>query len=104
MKKYIAERKLLYSLKGSNSRKELIIRISAPYIVDESMVGHPVEEGVAGCSVEFEGLFEECSNVYGTDLLQALHLAVNIEPTLQRLRKKYDFYWPSGESYFDDED
>lgn len=101
--KYIAERRLLYSLKGSSVRKALVVRISAPYVVDENMIGHPVAEGVAGCSVEFDGLSGESFDVYGTDTLQAVNMASNIEAVLERLSKKYDFYWPTGEPYFDEE-
>lgn len=64
MKNFIAERKLLYSLKGSDIRKDLVIRIGIPYLLEEGMVNFPFNEGVAGCPVEFdaaekgtEGLF-----------------------------------------------
>jgi len=104
MKKFIAERKLLYSLKGSDLRKEFIIGISDIYIVDKDMAHYPVHEGYAGCHVEIEGLDEKYPEVYGADTLQAVNLASNVEPFLKRLQKKYDLYWLSGEPYFDDFD
>jgi hypothetical protein len=100
MKNYIAERRLLYSLKGSHTRKEFIIRIGVPYAV-ENIAGSPVVESCAGCHVEIEGLDEKYSEVYGGDSIQAIHLASNIDPFLERLRKKYDLYWLSGEPYFE---
>lgn len=95
MKKIIAERKLIFVPKGTKTRKELIIRIGAPYWL---------EDGVAACPVEWDGLFkkEELADTRGMDLLQALHMAADIDPLLEKLRSKYDFYWPTGESYHDD--
>jgi hypothetical protein len=104
MKQYIAERKLLYSLKGSNTRKEFVVRLGAPYLVKEGMVNFPVgKEGCWGCHVEIEGLDEKyLEEVYGADSLQAVNMASNVESFLKRLQKKYDLFWLSGEPYFDD--
>lgn len=103
MTKFIAERKLLYSLKDSDERNELIIRIGIPYLIKEGMVDFPVGEGCAGCHVEIEGIDEEfLEEVYGADTIQALHLASDIDPFLKRLEKKYDLYWLTGEPYFED--
>lgn len=104
MKRSIAERRLLYSLKGSDVQKELVIRIGAPYLLEEGMVNFAFSEGTAGCSVEFDGLFENPSDIYGGDLLQALQLAANVEPTLEGLRKRYDFYFSDGSPYFDEDE
>jgi len=95
MKKAIAERKLIFVPKGTNTRKELVIRIGIPYWL---------EDGVAACPVEWNGLFEkdELADTRGMDLLQALHMAADIDTLLVKLRNKYDFYWPTGESYHDD--
>lgn len=39
----------------------------------------------------------------GADTLQAVQLAIyGVDPTLRRYRKKYDFYYPDGDPYFDD--
>lgn len=104
MKKPIAERELLYSLKGKSKRHKLVIRIGTPYLLDESAVSFKFDPGTAGCTVEFDGLPENLvEHVYGADSLQALSLAADVDPYLKGLGKKYDFYWPSGESYFDDD-
>ena len=103
MKKSIAERELLYSLKGKSTRQKLVVRISAPYLVDESMVNFKFDPGTAGCTIEFDGLPESLvEQVYGADSVQALALAAGIDSYLQGMSKKYDFFWPSGEPYFDD--
>lgn len=104
MKKILAKRKLLYSLKGEEVKSEMVVRIYAPYPVSEDMVAFPIgEEGLSGCHVEVDGLCDElCQDVYGVDDVQALHIAADIDPFLFRLRKKYDLFWPSGEPYFED--
>ena len=102
MKKFIAQRKLLYSLKGEDVRNEFVIGITAPYIVDQSMVSFPIGNGFMGCDVQISGLEEDGSKVYGADSLQALNLASDVESFLKVLQKKYDLYWLSGEPYFED--
>ena len=99
---YIAERRLLVAKKGSCSRNELIIKVSSPYIVQEGTVNFPIDEETSGCDVEIIGLdkpFHETT--YGADLLQALQLAADIDPTLERFTKDYDFYFTTGEPYFE---
>lgn len=94
-KKWIAERKLLFSPKNSDQRKELVIRVGLPYWRNEDM---------AACPVEFDGLFNEFADICGADLLHALHLAADVDPFLKKLSKKYDFYFDNGEPYFEDDD
>jgi len=95
MKEWIAERELYYSVKGKNERKRLVVRVGVPYWVNDDM---------AACPVEYDGLFKNYSDIYGTDLLQALHLASNVDSQLSKLSEsKYDFYFPSGEPYFESE-
>ena len=102
MTKFIAERKLLYSLKGFDDKRDLIIRIGTPYIVKQGMVEFPIGDGLIGCHIETIGLEKEYSHeVYGVDGIQALDNATDIDPFLERLRKKYDLYWPTGEDYFE---
>ncbi len=45
---------------------------------------------------------ETLGGVYGADSLQALQLAVDIEPILKRLSNRYDFFFPNGDGYFDE--
>jgi hypothetical protein len=101
--KPIAERHLLYSEKGEAERKPLVIRIFAPRVVDPASVSFEVAAGTAVCTVQFDGIPDETlGDTYGADSLQALQLAADIEPVLQRLSKCYDFYYPTGEGYFDE--
>ena len=102
MQNFIAERRLLYALKGSDTRKEFVIGISAPYLVSQSMVTYPIGEGFAGCDLRLEGIDEEGEKLYGADSLQAVNLASNVEAFLKRLQEKYDLFWLSGEPYFED--
>jgi hypothetical protein len=99
----IAERRLLFSEKGESERKPLVIRIFAPGLVDPASVSFQIAPGTAVCSVEFDGIPDETlGDTYGADALQALQLAADIEPVLRRLSKRYDFYFPTGEGYFDE--
>lgn len=103
MTEWIAERKLLFVPKGGGERKELAIRIGRPYLVEPDKVNFAVHKGAGGCTVEFFGIDGGyLDNVYGADLLQALQLATDVEPILKRLSKKYDFYFPDGEPYFEE--
>lgn len=100
--KYIAERKLLFSEKNAQSTKELVIKISEPFIATENNVKISVDGVTAGCHVEIEGLDESGYDLYGMDSLQAINLASNIDPLLERLSDKYDFFWITGEPYFEE--
>jgi hypothetical protein len=103
VKEWIAERRLLVARKGTDSRKELLIRIGRPYIVEPASVNFDVDDDTAGCSVAIVGLDNEFQEeVYGADLLQALQLAANVDPLLESFRKKYDFFFPTGEPYFEE--
>lgn len=93
MKQCIAERRLLYSLKDSAVRKDLIIRIGVPY-TDEN--------GIVKCPVEWDGLFETFADIGGMDPLHALHLATDVDSLLKKLQNKYDFFWEDGEPYFEE--
>ncbi len=99
---YVAERKLLVSRKGSNSRSDLTIKVSRPYAVPEGSVNFPVDEETSGCDIEIIGLekpFQQ--SAYGADRLQALQLAADIDPVLRRFTESYDIYFSTGEPYFE---
>ena len=99
----IAERRLTFSEKGEAERKALVIRIFAPRLVDPASVSFPIDVGTAVCKVVFDGLPEVAhGDTFGADSLQALQLAADIEPVLKRLSERYDFYFPTGEGYFDE--
>ncbi len=92
MTKFIAERVILYTSKDDFDQKRLTIKIGVPYLN---------EEGIAKCPVKWDGLFEEYSDVYGIDLIHALNLATDIDSLLRKLSDRYNFYWETGEPYFD---
>jgi hypothetical protein len=99
----IAERRLEFSEKGKAKRKPLKIRVFAPQPVDPDSVRFRVDADASSCIVEFDGIPDANTGaIYGADSIQALQLAVDIEPVLKRLSKHYDFYFPSGEGYFDE--
>ena len=92
--KYVAERKLLFSEKNAQNTKEIIVKISQPFVATENHAGFPVDGVASGCHVEIEGLDEPDFDLYGMDSLQAISLASNIDPLLERLSAKYDLQRP----------
>lgn len=99
---YIAERKLLFSEKNSKSRKEVTIKISEPFVVTANDVTLPGDGTMCGCRVEIVGLDEPEFNLYGMDSLQAIQIASDIDSLIKRLSDRYDFFWSTGEPYFDE--
>jgi hypothetical protein len=99
---YIAERKLLVSEKGKRVKSEVRVRISLPYVVLQENVQFPVDGVVSGCHVDIDGIDERGFEVYGMDSLQAINMASDIEPLIKRLGARYDFYWITGEPYFEE--
>jgi len=102
LKQYAAERTLLVSKKGEGARAELIIKVGIPYLVSRENVAFEVDERTFACEVDIFGLSKPFNEVtYGADLLQALQLSANIDPLINRLSRDYDFYFPTGELYFE---
>jgi hypothetical protein len=101
-RRYIAERRLLVSEKGSRKKTDVVIRITEPYSVRQDDVDFPVDGTTSGCHVEIDGLDVPAFDVYGMDSLQALSIASNIESLVKRLSDKFDFFWATGEPYFED--
>lgn len=100
--RYIAERRLLVSEKRSDKQRQVVIRITEPYSVRQDQVNFPVDGTTAGCHVEIDGLDVPAFDVYGMDSLQAVNMASNIESLVKRLSDRFDFYWASGEPYFEE--
>ena len=101
MSRYIAERHLLFSIKDDGVRKKLTVGIFAPKVVAQDKVQFPVDGVMSVCHVDMEGLDEHSFDVYGTDSMQAVNLASNIESVIKRLSAKYDFFLATGEPYFE---
>lgn len=97
----IATRQMLYSVRGSSERKAFTLCITEPFLLTGD-VGFKYGEGAAGCTIVFDGLPEFEVTVHGVDRIQALELAVDVDPVLRGLnRRKYDFFWEDGEPYFE---
>lgn len=100
--KSIASRQLHYTRIGESDRRLVTILINAPYLLTDENADIAFDEGTARCLFSFDGLDERGMQVTGADTLQAVELAINaVEPTLRRLSKKYEFYFLTGEPYFD---
>ncbi len=94
-------REILYSLKGESSQSKFIVRIIGPYLIEKKNVNFRFDDGTAGCTVEFDGLPEDSIEIFGIDMLHALSLSVDVDSYLKSMTAKYDFYWVTGEPYFD---
>jgi hypothetical protein len=101
MSRYIAERHLWFSAKKNGVRKRMLVGLSAPAVVAQDEVKYPVDGVMSKCHVELEGLNEYSFDVFGADSLQAINLASNIEAVIERLSNEYDFFWATGEPYFE---
>jgi hypothetical protein len=97
----IAERKLLFSLKGNDEKKSLSIRVFAPHLVEEGTVNFQISPGMARCVVAFVEI-DQKAEFYGMDSVQALALTANLDEYLKHFDNKYDFFWLTGEPYFED--
>ena len=103
MSQCIAERQLLYSSKDSVERHPITVRILQPTVVDATDVTFLVAPSTGECIVEVHGLPKPVSErYYGADTLQALQLAADVEPLLKRFTREFDFFFPTGEGYFDE--
>lgn len=91
MENCIAERHLILEVIESGERRALTIRIGVPYWL-------PGEQ-FALCPRQYEGLFDSVADAVGTDTVQALELATDIDSML-RPQSRYRFYWANGEPYF----
>lgn len=92
----------MFSRKNDGVRKKLTVGICAPKVVAQDKVQYPVDGVMSICHVDIEGLDEHSFDVYGTDSMQAVNLASNIEAVIKRLSDEYDFFWASGEPYFEE--
>ncbi len=97
----IAKRELLYSMKGESAQREFTVNIGAPCLLEKKSVSFNFDPGAASCTIEFDGLRERSIEVYGIDLIHALQVAVDIDPYLRGMQNKYNFYWNTGEPYFE---
>lgn len=101
-RKPTASRTLHYSVIGETTRHPVTIRIVGPYLLTPGSVAFEFDEGTAGCDIEFDGLPQKTISVYGADTLQALQMAVDIDPYLRGLSRTYEFFYDNGDAYLDD--
>ena len=97
----IAERNLLFSGKGGGDRQPFCVRIFAPHLIEEGTVDFQVSPGMARCVVAFVEINEQVE-FFGMDSVQALALTANVDAYLKHFDNKYDFFWLTGEPYFED--
>lgn len=98
----VAQRELLFRRKGTSAMSELHVRIGVPTAVDRTSTGKLLDAGSAVCTIAFDGLGIKDIEVHGVDTLHALAQAIEVDKYLRGMAKSFEFFWPSGEPYFDD--
>lgn len=99
---FIAQRELLFARKGEQRKSNLTVRVSAPYLVQRTRGGTTLDPGAAACEIAFDGLGIENIELHGIDTIHALAQAIDIDKYLRGFEGRLDFYWPTGEPYFDE--
>jgi hypothetical protein len=97
-----AERRLLCSVKNSSSRIEVTFQVSRPHVTVASEAASVADGSTCTCEVTVHGLDEPSVKYFGMDSVQALQLASDLDPLIKRLSAKYDFFWLTGEPYFEE--
>lgn len=98
---WIAARELRVRAKGTHDFSALTIRVSAPALLDDASRFGDDGQSAAACTLEFVGVPSLAMKVHGMDTLQALSNALSVDGILRKFEERYDFFWPSGEPYFD---
>lgn len=103
-KEQFAERPLLCSTKNGSTRTEVVFRVSKPHVTTASEAGSVADGETCTCEVTIAGLNEPSIKYFGMDSVQALQLASDLDPLIKRLSATYDFFWPTGEPYFEEDE
>jgi len=98
----VATRELRYSKKGGSERTPLRIVVYRPTLLSSLGPSSHAGSEYAVCRVEFSGIDEPDFVAHGADTLHALALAVDVDPILRAISRRYDLYFVSGEGYFDE--
>lgn len=98
----VVQRELRFSRKGRSDRATLVVKVGAPYLLNQTDRGVALDAGAAACTVTLQGILADKIEIHGIDLLHALAQAVDIDRYLKGMSAEYDFYWPNGEAYFDE--
>jgi hypothetical protein len=98
----VAERRLLCSRKNSNLRAEVVFRLGSPRATKGLNSAGLADGEMFECEVGIAGLEAPSVKYFGMDSVQALQLAADLDPLIRRLSIRYDFFWLTGEPYFDE--
>ena len=92
----LLERRLLARRVNGAEPCEIIVQIGQPYWAEENIE--------AACPVAIRGLFDRLQDIRGIDFFGAMELSIEfVNSTLSKMRDTYQFSWPDGEPYFNDE-
>ena len=99
----IARRNLLYTSRDHATPQPCTVGITAPREVATGTDDQALHDSMAACEIVFEGLSAPPIEVRGSDSLQALSLACDVDPYLRGLERQfgYEFFWDDGSAYFE---
>lgn len=100
----VAERVLLFSESDDMALKEFKVKIFSPMLISPESADSRFDEGAAISIIELSGLAEPDVEIHGIDGIHALRQASDVDIVLRGVAKKngYQFFWPSGEPYFEE--
>ncbi|TVZ41984.1 hypothetical protein P886_1336 [Alteromonadaceae bacterium 2753L.S.0a.02] len=101
IKNIVANRTLKLKHKRSDNLSSLTINVGNPRLLSKEEIGYSENSTVSACEVEFIGLPIETIIVHGIDSIHAIQQAVQIDKYLTKYRNEYEFYYISGDLYFE---
>jgi hypothetical protein len=99
---HCAERRLLCREKFGDGYFDVTFAVRKPRPPDSDEMLFLQDECARVCEVEIRGLDEPVVKYFGLDSMQAINLASDLEPLVKRLSERFDFFWSTGEPYFDE--
>lgn len=97
----VATRRIAYAERNGLASGILEVRVMLPQVVDADECSSVSPPSSYSCRVSFDAFPRLDYEVHGADAIQALELAVNIDPVLQSLQHKYVLSFLDGEPYFE---
>jgi hypothetical protein len=100
----IARRRLLFTTRDNATQRECTVGITAPREESaEEAAQAQRPDPMAVCEIVFEGLSVPPIAVHGSDTLQAIAMAADLDGYLRGLEREQgiEFFWDDGSAYFD---
>ena len=97
----VASRSIAFAERKGGLKGVLEIRIMQPFLLPDERFATNGWQGLFGRRVTFDAFPRLDYEAKGADAIQALELAVDIDPVLRRLTDQYDLSFLDGDPYFE---